>query len=308
MKKFYTLIVILLLSFSNSFAQSYSQYFDGADTLSSNSIVIEIDTSQRNIWQIGKPQKAIFDSAATLPNAIVTDTINYYPSNNISRFIAKVNLTVWGNGIFALQWQQKLDLDTNYDGGIIEYSTDAGQTWFNVMNNPYVYNFYGWPPNSLDTLPNGEFAFSGTDSVWRDVWLCFDMSWLQQFSLYDTAFFRFTLKSDSTNNNKEGWLIDNMVAHITFIHTIQETEQNNYINVFPNPSGNIVNIQVQKIVDFHIIEKMELIDQLGRTIEHWENIPTKFWFSVQKYDPGSYFLKIKTNLKSETVPLIISKH
>ena len=51
---------------------------------------MELDTSASNIWQIGKPQKIIFDSASTVPNAIVTDTINFYPINNISRFGIKI--------------------------------------------------------------------------------------------------------------------------------------------------------------------------------------------------------------------------
>jgi len=37
--------------------------------------------SASGIWQIGPPQKAIFDSAYSLPNALVTDTLNTYPVN-----------------------------------------------------------------------------------------------------------------------------------------------------------------------------------------------------------------------------------
>lgn len=308
MKQIYltTALLICILQFSS--AQFYTQYFDGADTSAWNSIRIDIDTVSQNVWQIGTPQKTIFDSAATQPYAIVTDTINFYPTNNTSRFIAKVWMNFGPWGIFALQWKQKLDLDQGFDGGIIEYSTDTGNTWINVFNNPYVYNFYGFQPSNKDTLVGGEYAFSGTDSTWRDIWLCFDMSWLQQFQPNDTLLFRFTILSDSINNNKEGWIIDNMLGHITMIHTIKETEQENYLNVFPNPANNIVNIQAQKIMDFHIVEVMELIDPLGRVVDRWTNIPTKFWFDTNKYNNGLYFLKIKTNLKSETFPLVINKN
>jgi hypothetical protein len=308
MKKIYLTTALLICIVQFSSAQFYTQYFDGADTSVWNSIKIEIDTANQNVWQIGTPQKTIFDSAATQPYAIVTDTINFYPTSDTSRFIAKVwmNFGTWG--IFALQWKQKLDMDTAFDGGIIEYSTDTGNTWVNVFNNPYVYNFYGFQTANADTLAGGEYAFSGTDSTWRDIWLCFDMSWIQQFQLNDTLLFRFTLLSDSTNNNKEGWIIDNMLARITIIHTVKETEQENYLNVFPNPANNIVNIQAQKTMDFHIVEVMELVDPLGRVVDRWTNIPTKFWFATNKYNDGSYFLKIKTNLKSETFPLVINKH
>ena len=309
MKPIYFTIALLICSVKFSSAQFHTQYFDGADTLVTNSIRIDIDTASQNVWQIGAPQKAIFDSAATQPYAIVTDTINFYPTNDTSRFIAKVLLNFGSWGIFALQWKQKLDMDTAFDGGIIEYSIDTGSTWVNVFNNPYVYNFYGFQTANQDTLAGGEFAFSGTDSTWRVIWLCFDLSWLQLFQPNDTLLFRFTLLSDSVNNNKEGWMIDNMLSRVTIIHTAKdnEQEQENYLNVYPNPASNIVHIQAQKIMDFHIIETMELVDPFGRVVDKWTNIPTKFWFDTNNYSDGMYYLKIKTNLHSETLPIVISK-
>lgn len=308
MKKLYFTTVLLILIVRSSTAQFYTQYFDGADTNVYQSILIDIAPDSSNVWQIGTPQKIIFDSAATLPNAIVTDTINFYPTNDTSRFIAKILMSFPPWGIFALQWKQKLDMDTSFDGGIIEYSIDTGNTWINVFNNPYVYNFYGYDTLNADTLSGGEFAFSGTDTTWKDIWLCFDLSWLQQFQWNDTILFRFTLLSDSVNNNKEGWMIDNMLAHITIIHTVKEVEQDRYLNVYPNPASNIVHIQAEKIMNFHIIERMELVDPLGRVVDRWTNIPTKFWFDASKYPDGLYFLKVKTNIKFENIPLVISKH
>ena len=73
MAKLYTTIILFIFSCQISTAQFFTQYFDGADTSIQNSILIETDTSVSNVWQIGHPQKIIFDSAATAPNAIVTD-------------------------------------------------------------------------------------------------------------------------------------------------------------------------------------------------------------------------------------------
>ncbi|CAN5421743.1 hypothetical protein BH11BAC2_BH11BAC2_22250 [soil metagenome] len=308
MKKIYFTIILLILSVCHSTAQFNNQYFDGADTAVWNSILIELDTNSSNIWQIGPPQKTLFYDAATQPNVIITDTINYYPANDTSRFIAKVWMNFGNFGIFALQWKQKLDLDTAFDGGIIEYSTDTGRTWVNVFNNPYVYNFYGFDTANADTLIGGEYAFSGTDTTWKDIWLCFDYSWLQQFIPNDTLLFRFSLVTDSINNNKEGWVIDNMLAHITFIHTVKEINQTDYLNVYPNPTNGILNIAGEKLTEFHIIEHMELINSEGRIVEQWNNLPTKFWFDTKKYEEGMYLLKVKTNLKTETLPIVITKH
>jgi hypothetical protein len=303
MKKLYLTIALLFLATCFSKAQSYSQYFDGADTSATNSLTINLDTSSSNIWQIGKPQKIIFDSASTFPNAMVTDTINFYPVNNISRFSFKIIPWVtWG--LLAIQWRQKLDMDLHHDGGIIEYSVDTGNTWTNVFNNPHVWNFYGFQNANRDTLLTGEYALSGTDSSWENIWLCLDMSWM---SFNDSIYFRYTLKSDSINNNKEGWMIDNMMAYITFLHPVKENEKKDYLNVYPNPTKDIVNIEIQKVRDFHIIENMELYNSAGELVRQWKNIPTKFWFDASKYADGIYFLKVKTNIKSETIPVIVKK-
>jgi hypothetical protein len=308
MKKLYFTFAFLLIYVFHSSAQYYRQYFDGADTSFYNSILVGIVPSSSNIWQIGKPQKTIFNGAATIPNVIVTDTKKVYPKNNTSRFIAKVQIK-YTHGIFALQWKQKLDMNHDHDGGIIEYSIDNGLTWVNVFNNPYVQNFYGFQNSNRDTLQGGVYAFSGTDTVWKDIWLCFSRSWLTKFTDNDTALFRFSFISDGVGTkNKEGWMIDNMMGHPTMIHTLRAGEvQEDYLNVYPNPANSILHVEVQELMEFHIIEKMELIDPMGRVVEEWQHIPTKFWFDTSNYQNGLYFLKIKTNLRSEVRQVVINR-
>jgi Secretion system C-terminal sorting domain len=301
------LVRLLFLFISNLLqAQDHFQYFDGADTvciqnLSPASICISLVGDSTNIWQVGPPQKIIFDASATLPNAILTDTVNPYPPNNTSSFqFTYVPWTTWG--VLALQWKQKLDMDQGLDGGKVEYSIDAGTTWANVFNDPHVYNFYGYQAANADTLPNGDFVFSGTDSLWRDVWLCYDMSWLSQL---DSIMIRYTLVSDSIDTQKEGWMIDNMMAHLTIMHTVDEEKPEKYLSVYPNPTSGNIQIETQKIQDFHIIEHMQLINDMGQVVDEWRNIPTKFFVNTQQYSNGKYFLKVKTNIQTETVPIVI---
>jgi hypothetical protein len=309
MKTIYISLFAILFICKISSAQYYQQYFDGADT-GLNAIQIELDPDSTNVWQIGKPQKIIFDSSSTHPFVIVTDTINYYPSNNTSRFTAKIapNFGSWGWGIFALQWKQKLDLDSTLDGALIEYSIDSGATWVNVFNNPLVYNFYGYDTLNVDTLAGGQYVFNGTDTSWKNIWLCFSNSWLQQLQVDDTLLFRFSLVSDSINTNKEGWMIDNMLAHITFFHTIKEVEHNDYLTIYPNPSKNIINIEMERLQQYHIIEHMELINATGIIVQQWNQIPTKFWFYTSQFPNGTYFLKVKTNVKSVIQKVIINNY
>lgn len=305
MKKTLLGIIFCLNLFQFAHAQqTFSQYFDGADTSVFDAIQVKIDSSSSNIWQIGRPQKTIFDSAATFPNAIVTDTLQQYPTNNTSSFVIKI-YNQWWWGIMALQWKQKLDMDSAKDGGLVEFSMDHGITWQNAFNNPYVYNFYGFATNNVANLQSGETAFTGRDSSWKDVWLCFDLSWMSTFP--DSALFRFTFKSDSINGGNDGWMLDNMLAHVTIIHTAKSIKQTDYLNVYPNPSGNIMHIEAAKLEDFHIIEHMELVNAQGKIVQKWQNLPTKFWFDVSKYADGNYTLKVKTNVNSATIPVVVCK-
>lgn len=311
MKLKFLLFILTFFTFQESFAQfrnTAQQYFDGADTnclaLSSNySICINFDEDTANIWQVGQPQKTLFDSAATFPNALMTDTLNYYPPNNQSSFHFTVNALGGYGGVVAIRWKQKLDMEKGSDGGKIEFSGDRGQTWQNIFNNPYVYNLFGFKNENLDTLQNGEIVFSGTDSVWRDIWLCYDISWL---SRRDSIIVKFTFNSDSVEKEKEGWMIDNMLGHVSIKHTINEVKKEKYINIYPNPSSDKIFIELEKINNFHIIEHMVLTNNLGEQIDEWKDIPTKFFIDGLKYPNGHYFLKIKTNLKSETLPIIIN--
>ncbi|MCT4580888.1 MAG: T9SS type A sorting domain-containing protein [Flavobacteriales bacterium] len=301
MRPYLILIISFLLSSLFIKAQYYVQYFDGADTSVNNSILIDLDSTSSNIWQVGPPQKSIFDSAATAPNALVTDTINFYPINNTSSF--QYTILPWHMwGIIAIQWKQKLDMDQKADGGLIEFSTDGGTTWDNAFNNPYVYNFYGYDTSSIDTLNNGSVGFTGTDSTWKDIWLCYDMNWV---SINDSIIIRHTFLSDSINNNKEGWLIDNMMMHVTWIHTINEKKQEDYMSVSPKLTSGIIDISTKKLDEFHIIEKIELINLEGKTVKKWGVSPTKFYIDISDQPNGIYLLNITTNKQAETFKIVL---
>jgi hypothetical protein len=297
-----TLSSLLLFSL-NSFGQGFFvQYFDGQDTSIQNAVIIKLDTSSSNVWQIGPPQKNIFNSAFSTPNSLMTDTINNYPINTTSSFTFGIRPFQIQGGILALQWIQQLDMDKGGDGGIIEFSVDSGRTWDNVFNNPFVYSFYGFNSSNQDTIiATGDYSFSGTDSTWRNIWLCYDISFL---SFTDSLTVRFTMKSDSVNTNKEGWIIDNLLVSQTLIHTITEKKQEKYMEVSPNPTSGIVNITCKKMDSFHIIQELQLLDIKGSVLKKWQNVPTKFFVDISDQESGVYFLKITTNLKTETIKII----
>lgn len=284
----------------------FFQYFDGADTLGTNSIIIELEDDSTNIWQIGPPQKTLFDAASTQPNGIVTDTLEFYPVNDTSSFSFEIpNEITWS--IFAVQWMQKLDYDEG-DGGVVYFSTDSGGTWHNALTDPTIYNYFGFDEVNVDTLFNGEIGFTGQDNEWKNIWLCFDESWV--YYAQAALQIKFTSYSDSTTagviGQHEGWLVDNIINNSTLIHTVQETEMPEYISLSPNPTDGIVQIETRKEQEYHIIESMELINASGLVVQRFGPSPTKYRIDIGQHPPGVYFLKVKTNLATETMRVVLN--
>lgn len=299
------LFCLFILAANSLFSQGYYQFFDGNDTSAFSSLFPVFDTSTSNIWQIGEPSKVIFDSAFSNPNAILTDTVNNYPSGDTSRFQFNINPNPFGipAGILAMRWAQKLDMKENRDGGIIEYSVDTGASWKNVFTDPYVYAFYGFNSSNAMTVAGWQDGFSGTDSSWKDIWLCFDQSFL---TTLDTIQIRFTFLSGQNAGSHEGWMMDNFILHNTFIHTVDEEKQEEYMRVYPTATSDLLEIRTQKQKGFHIIENIHIYDHLGRLAKSYGTCPTKFTLSLADLPKGHYIVKIQTNLRTEDFPVIIT--
>jgi hypothetical protein len=292
MKKSYTIILATVL-FLQAKTQIYTQYFEGTG----NTLSVSISTSSANVWQIGKPHKTIFSSASSTPNVIVTDTVNKYPPNNVSTFTLQNNNIY--HSMISLQWKQKLDFDQGKDGGIVEFSLDGGTTWENAHNNPAVHQFYGFQPGNKDTLPNNEYAFSGTDTTWRDVWLCIAFS--------NSIHFRFIIKSDSVNTNREGWMIDNFVLHQTWIHPIKEIDGLGNLVVYPNTSSGMVNVEMKQTEQARRIDNISLFSQDGKLLEDYGPNYAKVVLDISKYPEGNYYLKITIGKKTTLHKVIHDK-
>ncbi|MFK7968940.1 MAG: T9SS type A sorting domain-containing protein [Bacteroidia bacterium] len=291
-------LLLCLLGCSLLHSQELFQRFDGQDTIWGNALAIIPDSSVGNIWQIGPPQKAIMNRAFSLPNALLTDTINTLSANDSSRFY----VTGLQNSLYfvaAVRWAQILDYEEEMEGGMIEFSGNSGREWRNIFGSPYVYNLFGFNLNNVDTLPNGELGFTGTDSTWKDIWLCFDGSWL---SLQSEFLLRFTSYSDTISHSSEGWALDNLAITQTFVHTINGEKPKAYMSVYPNPSSSgIFQIETQRVNEFHIIETLEVHDAQGRLIQSHREVPIKFYVDLKEFPDGIYTISAKTNLREKQV-------
>lgn len=286
-------------------AQWYQQYFDGADTNVYNSIFVQLDTGLSKVWQIGPPQKTIFDSPSSSPNVLITDTIATYPNLASSSVTFSPDISwIWSAwGFMAIQWNQKLDLDQGTDGGLVEFSIDTGNTWQNAFNNPNVYNFYGWQPANYDTLPSGDFCFTGTDTLWRNIWFCFKYEYLDTL---DTLQIRFTLRSDNIDQMRDGWMIDNLLVHETMFHTIVEMSKESNFKVFPTISEDgKFRIEWKQPDVGNKIEEIEVIDENGRIIRKLKDFDIETELDLSGLSDGQYHVKIITTTFSETFTVFV---
>ncbi len=295
------LIFTISLTALQSFAQ-WTEYVWDTITFEEPYEYLVIDTSSQNIWQIGAPHKIFFDSAYSANNAIVTDTINYYPTNNYSFFdlyIGLYNVDWFPMNIF-IEIKHKFDTDTLKDGGFITVSYDNRQTWMNIINdtahwfdetpnqnNMFVENLY----SSSDTLYNGEYGFSGKSSGW----ITTKFSWYfcpVKTQLGDTLIIRFNFISDSIETHKEGWMIDNIKLYsVDLGGKIYEIKLLDF-GIYPNPMNKTAIIELD---NYHEIE-LSILDNQGRIIrknKYFNNQP--IIINKDKLNPGIYFVKIRTD-------------
>jgi hypothetical protein len=279
--------LISILSFMSVILICHSQVdwgnitFD--DTTWNNYIFIDTVSYPDNIWQVGKPDKNNFNQAYSIPNAIVTDTINSYPVNDTSvfyiRYITPDELP--GGWTYTyLGFYYKIDTDDGADSGKIEFSIDNGVTWIDCLNDtlyPYCFLFFS------------EISFTGTQYEWQyfevgiAAYNCFN------FILGDTIWYKFTFISDGIQTGKEGWMIDNIILHDAWENVPEYIDQGQ-ICLFPNPATSFITINV---IGGQPIEEAIIYNHLGQ--KALEAVPVNNTVDVSTLRSGIYFIEVATN-------------
>lgn len=323
MKLIVTLVLVLFIN--TLYSQCVTAIFDfennRIDSGKENDWLI-IENSADNIWQIGAPQKSSFDKAKSNPNAIITDTVSPYPVNNHSSFVVKIPLT--GNGGdpssfngFDFDFKHKFQTDKNNDGGYIEISYDYGFTWTNIVYDtlycdriePCVgdkdclegYGFSNEYTNS-DTIKGGIPAFSGSNLNWIDTGL--HHFYNDNFICPDSLFFKFNFKSDDTQDNLDGWMIDDINFYITFgLVGLDEKTSNKQPVIFPNPiTGNSI-LKLNNAASASSL--IEILSINGEIIYSEKFNNEVFNIGALKLKKGLYFCSIINSGNSYSIKFIV---
>jgi len=294
MKKYLLSIVLTLIgatSMGQWFGDNYDLNFE--DTLGLQHLIIDTVSNPTNIWQVGAPQKSIFINAFSLPNAIVTDTINSYPTNDTSIFIIK-NVAMGGGFVMphtvVLSGEYFVNSDTLSDYGTIEFSPDNGINWIDLINDT-IYSEYYWWDYPKPTL-------TGNSDGWKNFYVNIaELGPIFNIQDGDTILYRFTFISDNVQTNKDGLMFDNFHFE-DWVEAIQELKDDGLLSVYPNPVRDLMKIQVKMVSDK---QRITIYNQIGQIL--FDNLN----FNGETIDTRQLFNGVYTLKYSDTKNFSIKK-
>ncbi len=298
---------VFILFTGNVNAQWGNYQFFEPNASFSDTVIYNIDSISAKTWKIGKPNKVKFNSAFSNPNALLTDTsVNYDTSLNAIIIFKIYNLPwAWGNFI-AIRWLQKIDLEENKDYGFIYLSKGNSNVWHNAFeySPDFNYNFYGFNTANVGVdSSNLQKGFTGTDTTWRDMWLCiFDQTG------FDTSInLKFIFKTDTSKTNHEGWMVDNFQYHPIILHTVEsEMKTKDKFVVFPNTTNGVVHVESTFDGENKQIHSISIYDAYGKLLERNIGVSKRVTLDLSQYPDGVYYLRPNTKDKTDYLKVILN--
>jgi hypothetical protein len=301
--------IALFLITSTLFGQledNYSLSFD--DTISLIHLKIDTISNPINIWKVGTPQKPIFTSASSVPNAIVTGLNNPYPINDTSVFI--ITNVAYGRGFMelggtvTLEGEYYVNSDTLTDFGKIEFSPDNGINWIDLINDTILIDtlwqiYWYWEEFSNYPKP----TLNGKSNGWNLFWIELKpLGHLFGAKDGDTILYRFTFISDSFQTNKDGLMFDNLHFN-DHSEGFEELNYNNIITIFPNPASSKVTILL-KDKDKDKKSLIQIFDVNGQCIyynDHFQGLP----IDTENLVNGTYIIRYSNSNRVMMKKLIV---
>jgi hypothetical protein len=264
---------------------------------SSNRFYVDTISNPNSKWQIGHPNKNVFNTAFSYLNALVTDTLNVIPQNDTSIIYIKHFRFLQGFHVFVLHFKYRMDGDST-DFGTIEISPDTGHTWISVLNQDTSYQMY-WisPKPTLTGSTNGWQSFDLDMTNWASGFGTFPIDMTA-----DTILFRFTYITDSSSSPRDGWIIDDLNFE-DWWEEVSEIQNDNLISIFPTPTSDELKIYRTKVSDNQTIQILNYKGELlyNKTNFIGETIDTR------QLKNGIYFLKY-SNTTNFSIKRFVVQH
>lgn len=289
MKQIFTLLLILPFIFGK--AQSELIDFESSPQF------VSID-SLRGCWQIGQPSKTLFNTSYSPIKALMTDTINTYPDNQLAYAYFSLP-TMNTSSSYNLSFQHRYDMENASDGGYIEYYDFLSDTWKNITTatglvSPGYFIYYsGGTPS--DNLNNGNVGWSGTSNGWITTSIDFGCALLfdgsQNRGGPGNAQLRFVFLSDGNNTSQEGWMIDdlNWIDWGGICASTEESSLNFSLIIYPTLTSNEISFQSEN----EKFSQISTYDFSGKLVEQFNFTPTNFQtLQLSNLSNGLYFYSV----------------
>lgn len=292
------ILIAILFAFvtkSSLLAQYYMITFDGTgyyESAPGHQLYIDNISNPNNMWQIGQPQKPVFNNTMATTNAIVTNTLTTYPVNNTSSFV------LWhlaGPGFTMpshvhISGNYFVNSDTLNDYGSIEFSPDNGTTWINLLTSTtYSSNIFWNNPYIKPTL-------SGNSNGWKRFKANIeDFGPIFNIQGGDTVRFRFSFTSDGNQTNKDGLMFDSISVWDVPPIGLNDLMKNKLeLKTYPIPSTTSVSMEFKDKNEADCV--LKVYDNLGK-IKFEKIISTgekSIVLNIRDYATGIYNYTIST--------------
>ncbi|PHR43335.1 MAG: hypothetical protein COA32_16545 [Fluviicola sp.] len=195
-------------------------------------------SNPNNIWEVGVPDKTVFDTAQSNPWSMITDLYAPYPVNDTSYFIFKYasaggyeyEHTAFVSGYY---W---VNSDSLQDYGTMELSLDQGNTWVDMLNDTAYTSDNHWEMG-------GKPVLTGNSNGWK--YFRYSSRYLAQYfnvGYGDTVIYRFGFISDGQSDTLDGLMFDSFQAE-DWVEDLPQYSMGQFRSkVYPNPALNEVNI------------------------------------------------------------------
>jgi len=257
----------------------------------------------------------IFNNSYSPTHSIVTDTLNTYPVNDSSVFYAVYGPPVFdylgGYFPFQIEFDHRFNTDSLSDFGFIKISVDGGNTWINGLSNEFIYN-YDTPLDNSHVFENtgttlyDSLTVTGNSNGWIHSRITKDVyGWILShgYNPIDSIIVKFTFQSDSIENYKDGWQIDNLcLNYLVGPISVNENKVKYFFNVYPNPFNSFTNIELQTEPNKSFLS---LYNVFGQNVKTINIVCSKLIIDRGNLPSGLYFLQFTQDNKVITTKKLI---
>ena len=310
MKKSILVIILLITSCCKGFGQCAGTEDWGLELVFEepmsylNCLIQRDSTDTVNRWQIGRPNKAVLNSAYSPVNVIITDTTNTYKPNDTSVFMfAKIP------GYSSIGWQLHsfggryyVNSDTLTDYGRIEFSPNKGVTWIDLLKDTTWLVIW-------ESLPTEKPVLSGNSNGWKYFNCVINIpESLHVFNeinrFYDTMLYRFTFITDSAETYKDGIMFDNIVVNEMFIDGVTDPyASNNLITVYPTPAQSTLRVSYAQPMHH---PQIRITNSMGQTMRIMNN-NTATDIDISDLPNGVYMLQCADDKVCASKRFVVSR-